>query len=77
MKKIISLILVFALVFTTFAFTTSAEDDITDYPVIIVPGYSGSALRYVDENGNEEHIWGITGDMILGILENTIKNIGQ
>lgn len=77
MKKIISLILVFALVFTTFAFTTSAEDDITDYPIIIVPGYSGSALRYVDENGNEEHIWGITGDMILGILENTIKNIGQ
>ena len=76
MKKIISLLLVFTLVFTLFSFGTSAEDEITDYPIIIVPGYSGSALRYVDENGNEEHIWGFTGDMIMNILENTIKNIG-
>lgn len=77
MKKIISLLLVFTLVFTLFAFKTSAEDEISDYPVIIVPGYSGSALRYVDENGNEEHIWGFTPDMILNILKNTIKNIGD
>ncbi len=77
MKKIISLLLAFILVFTTFAFQTSAEDDITNYPIIIVPGYSGSALRYVDENGNAEHIWGITPDMIANILKNTIKNIGQ
>lgn len=77
MKKIISLILAFTLVFTLFAFNSSAEDEVTDYPIIIVPGYSGSALRYVDENGNEEHIWGFTPDMIMGILENTIKNIGS
>lgn len=77
MKKIISLLLVFTLVFTIFAFSTSAEDEITDYPIIIVPGYSGSALRYVDESGNEEHIWGFTPDMILNILKNTIKNIGS
>ncbi len=77
MKKIISLLLAIVLVFTTFAFSTSAEDDITDYPIIIVPGYSGSALRYVDENGNEEHIWGFTPEMIMGLLENTIKNIGK
>ena len=77
MKKIISLLLVFILAFTTFAFHSSAEDDITEYPIIIVPGYSGSALKYVDENGNEEHIWGFTADMIFGLLENTIKNIGK
>lgn len=77
MKKVISLLLSFILIFTTIAIGVSANDDITDYPIIIVPGYSGSALRYVDENGNEEHIWGITGDMIAGILENTIKNIGK
>ncbi len=76
MKKAISLLLVFTLIFTLFSFGTSAKDEITDYPVIIVPGYSGSALRYVDENGNEEHIWGFTPDMIMNILENTIKNIG-
>lgn len=76
MKKVISLLLVFILTFTLFSFSTSAEDEITEYPVIIVPGYSGSALRYVDENGNEEHIWGFTPDMIMNILENTIKNIG-
>ncbi len=77
MKKIISLILSLVIVFTTIAIGASANDEITDYPIIIVPGYSGSALRYVDENGNEEHIWGFTGDMIMGILENTIKNIGK
>lgn len=77
MKKFISLLLAFILVFTTFAFNSSAEDDITEYPIIIVPGYSGSALKYVDEQGNEEHIWGFTADMIFGLLENTIKNIGE
>ncbi len=77
MKKIISLLLVFILVFTTFAFHSSAKDDITEYPIIIVPGYSGSALKYVDENGNEEHIWGFTADLVFGLLENTIKNIGK
>ncbi|MBQ7957611.1 MAG: hypothetical protein IJ279_06190 [Clostridia bacterium] len=77
MKKIISVLLVLVILFTLCVFQTSAEDDITDYPIIIVPGYSGSALKYVDENGTEEHIWGITPDMILGILENTIKNIGK
>lgn len=77
MKKIISVLLVLTMLFTLCVFETSAEDDITDYPIIIVPGYSGSALRYVDENGNEEHIWGITPEMIGGILENTIKNIGK
>lgn len=76
MKKVISLLLVFTLIFTIFAFNTSAQDEITDYPIIIVPGYSGSALRYVDENGVEEHIWGFTPEMIMSILENTIKNIG-
>lgn len=77
MKKIISVLLVLVILFTLCVFQTSAEDDITDYPIIIVPGYSGSALKYVDENGTEEHIWGITPDMIFGILENTIKNIGK
>ena len=77
MKKIISLLLVFILIFTTFAFQISAEDDITDYPIIIVPGYSGSAMKYVDEEGNEEHIWGFTLDMVLNLLKNTLSNIGQ
>ncbi len=77
MKKVISLLLVLVLIFTAFAFQTSAEDEITDYPVIIVPGYSASALKYVDEDGNEQHVWGISGDMILSLLENELKNIGK
>lgn len=77
MKKVISILLVLTMLFTLCVFQTSAEDDITDYPIIIVPGYSGSALRYVDENGNEEHIWGITVETVLSYLENTIKNIGK
>lgn len=77
MKKFISLLLVFILVFTTFAFSSSAKDDITEYPIIIVPGYSGSALKYIDENGTEEHIWGFTPDMIMSILKNTLSNIGK
>ena len=77
MKKFISVFLVAAIIFSTFAFTASATEDVTDYPIIIVPGYSGSALRYVDENGVSEHIWGITPDMIGNILKNTIMNIGK
>ncbi len=77
MKKVISVLLAVTMLLTTFAFTSYAEDDVTDYPIIIIPGYSGSALRYIDEDGNTEHIWGITPDMIMSILENTVKNIGK
>lgn len=48
MKKIISVILCISLVVGIFAFTASAESElpikgeITDYPVVIVPGYSAA-----------------------------------
>ncbi len=77
MKKVISVLLTFVLLFTICVFETSAEDEITDYPIIIVPGYSASMLKYVDENGNEQNVWGISGEMILELLENQLKHIGK
>lgn len=84
MKKTISFLLTFIMLFSVCVFNVSADDgiyvdvdEVTQYPIIIVPGYSGSALRYVDENGDEEHIWGITPELIGNILKNTILNIGK
>ena len=84
MKKFISVLLTLTVLFSVCVFNVSADDgfyidvqEVTDYPIIIVPGYSGSALRYIDENGDEEHIWGITGDMLGNIIKNTILNIGK
>lgn len=77
MKKIISFLLIFVLIFTTFAFQTSAEDEITDYPIIIVPGYSASALTYTDSEGNTEDIWGIGFDRVMELVENQFKNLGS
>ncbi|MBP3330064.1 MAG: hypothetical protein J6L89_04435 [Clostridia bacterium] len=77
MKKVISVLLTLVLLFTICVFETSAEDEITDYPIIIVPGYSASMLKYVDENGNEQNVWGISGEMILELLENQLKHIGK
>ncbi len=77
MKKFLSVILSLILVFTSFAFLATAQDEISDYPVIIVPGYSGPQLRYTDENGNSEHVWTPSVDLVLELIKNEFNQIGQ
>ena len=65
MKKIISVVLAFALCFCIAAPAAAAAEKEEVYPIIIVPGYSSSALYKDGENGEKIHIWNIQMDKIL------------
>jgi len=78
MKKILSLILALAVVIASCTMFASASgdldpDDISEYPVIIVPGYSASSLRL--ESG--EVIWGLDWDEVLDRVLNRIIDLGM
>ena len=78
MKKLLSLILALALVIgscTVFASASGSLDaeDISEYPVIIVPGYSASSLRL--DTG--EVIWGLDWDEVLDRVLNRIIDLGM
>lgn len=60
MKKIISLLLSILIVFgcASVAFADNLVEDVTDYPIIFVPGYASTNFYCIDENGNEKPVWG-------------------
>lgn len=77
MKKILSLVLSFILVFGIFVVPVSAEDkNVSDYPIVVVPGFSASYLFEKTENGEEGRmLWGsIEG---LGIIDRVLGNIAK
>lgn len=61
MKKFLSVLLSILVVFTC-ASVAFAEDalveDVTEYPIIFVPGYASTHFYCIDENGNEKPVWG-------------------
>ena len=70
MKKLIAVLLSFSMIVTMFAFTGSAEsNEVTDYPVVIVAGYSSSQLYDADTG---EHVWGLDLDEVFGKVEEDI-----
>lgn len=78
MKKLLSVVLAFVLVFSTcaVAFSASAEfdkDEISQYPLIIVPGYSSSSLRNTESG---EIVWGLDTDAILDRVVDEIVELG-
>ena len=78
MKKAISLLLAVILVFSTcsVAFAASVEldkNEISEYPLIIVPGYSSSSLAY-SETG--EVVWGVNVDAVIDRVLSDIVEIG-
>ncbi len=78
MKKFISVILSLLLVFSTcaVAFSASVEIDkneISEYPLIIVPGYSSSSLVYSEGN---EVVWGVNMDAVIDRILSDIVEIG-
>ena len=78
MKKILSVILALAIVMGSCMMFASASGDldpkdISEYPVIIVPGYSASSLRL--ESG--EVIWGLDMDEVLDRVLNRIIDLGM
>ena len=80
MKKIISILLCAVLVFSTCAFAVSASSnvkgDITEYPVIIVPGYSSTNLYYGDSLETGESVWGLDFDHVLNRVLARIAELG-
>ncbi len=76
MKKIISVLLVFALLFCCSSVGFSAESSNEYYPVIIVPGYGGSALMKTNDDMTQEQVWSVDGDEILSIVLSKIVQIG-
>lgn len=78
MKKIISLLLSLILVFSTCAVAFSAsvefdENEISDYPLIIVPGYSSSSLYDPVE---EKVVWGLDWDYVVERVMDRIVDLG-
>ena len=61
MKKFLALVLclVFALSFVIPASAAKVVDELSEYPVLLVAGYSSSELVMTDENGNSAQIWGL------------------
>lgn len=71
MKKFISLILVLVLTFS-FAisvFADAAIDAVSEYPVILVAGYSSSDLVMTDDDGNVTQIWSLDTSKIMTMVE--------
>ena len=71
MKKLISVFLAIVLVFTLMipAFADSVVEDVSEYPVLLVAGYSSSDLIMTDDNGNVSQIWGFDSSKIMTLVE--------
>lgn len=76
MKKILSLVLSFTLLFTITLPYVHAEETAKDYPTIIVAGYSSSNLYLETENGPQK-IWGVNADEIISQVLHNIARIGK
>lgn len=77
MKKIIAVFLALIIAATSFLTVASAakleKGEVSDYPLIIVPGYSASSLC-LSETG--EVIWGLDMDEVLDRVINRIVDLG-
>lgn len=51
-------------------------ENVSEYPVIIVPGYSASQMYYTAEDGTTEHVWGVVMDDIVAELLMRIADVG-
>lgn len=74
---ILSIVLLCSVFFTTVGAAVQFEEEISDYPVIMVAGYSSSELVLVGENGERTRIWGVNMDSILNRVINRIYDLGK
>ena len=78
MKKIISVILAVLMLFSLFStavFAAAEIKELTEYPVIMVPGYSSSELYRLDENGEVVHVWGDAFGQAMPEVESNLGGI--
>ncbi len=80
MKKIISVLLCVAMLVATCAIGATAYikegSDISDYPLVIVPGYSATTLYVGDSFETGEKVWGVNMDLILERVLARIVDLG-
>ncbi len=78
MKKLISLTVAFTLLFCTLSVEAFAleSEDMSELPVVIVPGYSASQMYYTAEDGSVEHVWGVVMSDIVTELLSRIADVG-
>lgn len=82
MKKIFSVVLALVMALSVsvqvFAYTVDRDEF---YPIIIVPGYGGSGLCVVNDDGSKENVWGLDFQkIIMRVLARSIdlaKGIGE
>lgn len=81
-KKLLSVVLAIVMLMSclyvsAFAVVEQGDADITEYPVILVPGYSGSDLNITNEYGYTEKCWGLDMNEILGLVLKRIVDLGK
>lgn len=79
-KKLLAILLSLTMLLSVFSVGAAAltsEDDITDYPVILIPGYSGTDLDLVSEDGTHERVWHMDLDAFGAQLLTKIAEIGK
>ena len=78
MKKILAVLLIALMLFSVCssgAFAAAEIKELTEYPVIMVPGYSSSELYRLDENGEVVHVWGDAFGQAMPEVESNLGGI--
>ncbi len=82
MKKLIASVLCLCLLVSScavaaFGYGEKVEGEISDYPVVFVPGYSSTALYVGDSFETGEQIWGLNMDLVVERVLANIIEIGK
>ena len=78
-KRALSLLMIAALLLSLFPAAFAAEQtkrEYSQYPCIVVPGYSSSGLYRYDENGNKIRVWGVDTNEIVRTVFHHIAELG-
>ena len=75
MKKIAVCLLCLLLAFCALPVASASQSEVL--PVIVVPGYSSTALYRVNEKGEQEQVWGVDLDEIKQTLLQNIAQLGE
>ena len=78
-KRLLSLLLSVLLVLSLFPAAFAAEKEqraYSQYPCIVVPGYAGSGMYRLDEDGNKILVWGVDMNEIIATIFHHIAELG-
>ncbi len=80
MKKLLCVILSIVMLISSCSILANAagevKGDISEYPVIIVPGYSSTNLYYGDSLETGESVWGLNFDLVIERVLARLAEIG-